>query len=548
MKHFNSILASVLMLMGLLSAGNASAQEWHGAAIANNMASSSKPVYLYNVGAEAFFVNGGSWGTAASLNTGYGLPLISVEATDSNWYVESDLNTTEGTYLCMITEGDANAFFCDRKKSTKVTEAITKLTFEAVPGSTNNEYYINAVHNGNHYMTAESIVGNSKKGTVKTTTNTEGDYSKWILVTTDEVFNHLKTHPADLNNPVNVTFLIKDPNLDRGNIEQSNWQMVEWNQWQETIRTTNSPSAGRTYLIGYPDGDEYFFMTMDSNGNLGRSRNAKDAAVWTVGGSTNNWTFNCNGKYLSRSNLTASTSSTAQGWRVAANGITINGGWSTFGRLEYFGGTWIINIDIWSTNNARVITESMSTKANAGLKLGVQDYYKTAPDNRGESSCSGDDGNDYREAWGQFFGAESRGNYGKFQQQIKVYHTGWYTLSCQGFFWNSDKMSDDVVSLFAEVDGEVSPQYLSQANVDGAVPADWHAAAKELFPGTRYNNAVMFYVEVPGADAYGYNPAGKTITIGIQWDEEKSNMYDWTVFDDFQLQFMGRNTNLILEE
>lgn len=560
MKHFESVLTSLLVLVGILFSGNLFAQTaWNGAALTTGMATSTKPIYLYNVGAHAFLVNGASWGTEAALNADYGMPIIEVvnytvdnrgSSDERGIRLRTDLKTNEGQYLTMFaTDQNVNvSVFCDG--DLKRGDGLVVMQFEPVAGSTNNEYYIHFKGNTqktegyiNRYMAAMPLEGNSKKGDVYASLTNNDDFSKWIIITTDEIETLLTKSPADLDNPVNITYKLSDPNLDRGNKSQVDWKMVNWNQWTETVSTVTAPVSGRKYRIGYRTGDEYWYMTLASNGTLGRTRNAKDAAVWTVGGSTGRWTFKCNDLYLSRNVLTnAVTSETPTEWVVNSNGISN----ATFGRLEYILGQWWVTFNIWDSNNAFVLSESMAPKANNGLKLGVQELFKTRPDSQGESSCAGNTSDAYRSKWGKYFGAEANGVYGKFQQQIKVNYTGWYVVSCQGFYHNEDEVSNEVVSLFATVDGDTRRQFLSFGDIEGEVPADWHAAAEQLFPGTRYSNAVMFFVDMKTAS--GYSATGKTITIGLEWDEENSNVGDWTVFDDFQLEFLGDNNNLVLEE
>ena len=75
MRNFDYVLASFLMFVGILFAGNVSAQEWKGTALSNVNASETTPCYLYNVGKEAFLINGAQWGTAGSLNKDYGIRI-----------------------------------------------------------------------------------------------------------------------------------------------------------------------------------------------------------------------------------------------------------------------------------------------------------------------------------------------------------------------------------------------------------------------------------------------------------------------------------------
>lgn len=555
MKHFNSILASLLMFVGWVFAGNVSAQtdgaDWNGAAVGSVTASSAKPVFLYNVGAKAFFVNGGDWGTHASLNTKYGLPFRGVTNSSNGVYrFETDLKTTQGTYLCLITS--SNEFYCDRNIDS--SDGNVNLTFTAVPGSTNNEYYISVRNNGTKYMTANAIVGNSKKGSIHTTSAVDGDLSKWIIITYDEIRRHLEKSPADLNNPTDVTYLIKDPNLDRGSRDEQYWKLVNWTSldsdganWNHVQVTT--PESNRTYRLGYNNGGIYYFMTLAEDGTLGVTTDPDEAAVWTT--SPNYQYFYCNGRYLIHTNNILGTStnrsSTTASWSYSrSNGIYYGSG-SSRRRLSFVDGAWTLANN---TNNlAHAYTSTKETVQAGGLKLGAQDYFKTAPDDQGESTVEGDNSNSYRTEWGKYFGAEARGVYGKFQQEVKVFHTGWYSVSCEGFYWNANKTNNDVVSLFVTIGDETRTQFLSLGNNEGAVPTDWHAAAKALFPGTRYTNAVMFFVQMDNADPKtGFDANGKVLTIGLDWNRDFASVDDWTVFDDFQLEFMGYNTNLILEE
>ncbi len=407
MKHFDSILASLLMFVGLVFAGNASAQtpDWEGTAISAGMATSAKPVYLYNVGAKAFLVNGEMWGTQAALNTEYGLPIISVTGSGTSFQMTTGI-TALSTNLGMITESGSDALyevFCDRGSSS----STINMTCQKVSG---NAY--NITFNG-RYMTANPISGSSKKGTLTTKSSADGEYSQWLIITYDEIKRHLEKSPADLNNPTNVTYLIKDPNLDRGSNDKTSW----------------------------------------------------------------------------KSDLRAS---------------------------------------------------------GQGLKVGYQTVYNTTFRN-GDTYTNNTGGNSAKKAYGKYWGAEARGVRGQIYQDVKVYHTGWYSVSCQGFYWNAGN-ENKVVSLFATVDGDTRNQFLALGNTEGSVPSSWSAAAQALFPANRYTNAVMFFVSMNNPNENGYDANGKTVRIGLNWDEDTYASNDWTVFDDFQLEFMGYNTNLVLVE
>lgn len=425
---FVSYLGVILMSAGLLLSKNVLAQDWTGTPISIGMTDAGN-VYLYNESAHAWLYIGSKWGTEASINRDYGIPVVTVkEGNTGEFMLETGLESPEGSgqgrYLGYVGyhEDDKaidNGLFCDRGSELNGSEAgINSFVFTSV--GTDNEYYISFVYGDNtYYITAPSENGAPCELTGSTT-----DYSKWKVVTIASIEEKLRTSPSSWGQPTNITYAIADANFVRNSNRE--------NQWTSTLEAL---AANKGIQLG----GQYFYKT-----NIGNS-----------------------------------------------------------------------------TYNNNKTGENPDESLNNATK--------------------------YQRNRGKYFGVQVNGAKGAVSQTVKVYNSGWYRVSCQGFFWNENKTTNDVASLFVSDGTIIRKTPLALGNVEGAVPNGWDAAQDEFFGGgSRFKNYVMIKVMMDGNVPYDAN--GKEITVGIDLAEETASVDDWTAFDDFQVEFLGYNTELILKE
>lgn len=427
-NYMQSILGLVMMVVGLAMPKTVLAQDWTGTPISAGMTSAGN-VYLYNEAAHAWLYIGSKWGTEASINRDYGIPIITIKKGNTDEFMletglESSGGSGQGRYLGYVGyhsgEGAIdNGLFCDRGSELNGAEAgINSFAFTSV--GTDNEYYISFAYNANTYF----ITAPSENGAPCELTSSTTDLSKWKIVTTATIEEKLRTSPSSWNQPTNITYAIADANFVRNSNRE--------NEWKSTLVTLGADK-------GIQLGGQYYYKTVIGNGSYDNNKTGENPDE--------------------------------------------------------------------SLNNA--------TK--------------------------------YQRNRGKYFGVQVNGAKGAVSQTVKVYNSGWYRVSCQGFFWNENKTTNDVASLFATVGSTTRKTPLALGNVEGAVPNGWDAAQDEFFGGgSRFKNYVMIKVIMDGNAPYDAN--GKEITVGIDLAEETASADDWTAFDDFQIEFLGYNTELILKE
>lgn len=427
-ETFVHFLGVVLMSVGLLLPKNILAQDWTGTPITAGMTDAGN-VYLYNESAHAWLYIGSKWGTEASINHDYGIPVVTVKEGNPGEFMletglESPSGSGQGRYLGYVgyhkdDKAIDNGLFCDRGSDLNGGDAGIN-SFVFTPVGTDNEYYISFAYEENtYYITAPSANGEPCELTAS-----ETEFSKWKIVTTATIEDKLRTSPSAWNQPTNITYTIADANFVRNSNRE--------NQWQSTLEPL---AEGKGIQLG----GQYYYKTVIGNSSYNNDNTADNPDE--------------------------------------------------------------------ELNNA----------------------------------------SKYQRNRGKYFGTQVNGAKGTVSQTVKVNNSGWYRISCQGFFWNENKTNNDVAFLFVS-DGTVTRKTpLALGNVEGAVPENWDAAQDEFFGGSsRFKNYVMIKVLMDDNNSFDAN--GKSITLGIELAEETASADDWTAFDDFQIEFLGYNTELILKE
>lgn len=225
-------------------------------------------------------------------------------------------------------------------------------------------------------------------------------------------------------------------------------------------------------------------------------------------------------------------------------------------------------LQAWKTEGNLSSTDD--TYHQAKLRIGIDGDYKTATTQTNYLGGHGynyspSDYNNYASSSQNFFMSAhtqymcatiQNGGYGTFYQEVPVYKTGWYILSCQG-------MSTVGAKLFVQ-DGDNSNSYpltaITESDYkDKLVCSD---ASKTLWPLEtntpmynasvwmndhdieagranleRYKTQVAIYVsDLENHD--GLSQSYKTVKIGIEVPQT-SGTFDFTAFDSFQLYYSG---------
>ena len=210
----------------------------------------SKVYFLYNVGTGKFLNMGGYWGTSASLKD-YPMPLWTrqgeaLDGMPSLNFVQN-IATREGNMVKWVsggTNGTTDAgVFCDRGKNTdkngydgwfftKTTDSKGKdayliYTFN-IPSTTSEfnakkvEMYLTAFDEGQ--ATADRNCGADTYTNI-CTNGTPNDYSKWRVLTLQDIDNLQSGNSVDLKDPLDFSFMLKCPGFDRGRTDINGWQV-----------------------------------------------------------------------------------------------------------------------------------------------------------------------------------------------------------------------------------------------------------------------------------------------------------------------------------
>ena len=195
----------------------------------------NKQLCLYNIGANRFLSVGGTWGTHAALdNTAHPIWLETVKDDTDRFWVNNHL-TGSGTGTHLGFNGNYNSdFYMDRDKDGNGVGAC-HFTFEQAPGYTekNKVYYVKmttrpalGIGRKTYYVTAypnnkdlSCNVEQSKWGE----DNANYKNQVWKVITMAEYYELLKANPANMEDVIDFSFLIKAPNFRVNDTDASNW-------------------------------------------------------------------------------------------------------------------------------------------------------------------------------------------------------------------------------------------------------------------------------------------------------------------------------------
>ena len=190
----------------------------------------SKQLCLYNVGAKRFLSVGGTWGTHAALdNTAHPIWLETVtNYTDRFWINNYLKGSGSGTHLGF---DGGNSFYMDRRTSGNGVGAC-HFTFEQAPGYTekNKVYYVKmtrpAPGSKTYFVTAypnnndlSCNVEQSQWGE----NNANYKNQVWKVITKAEYYELAKANPANMEDVIDFSFLIKAADFRVNDTDASNW-------------------------------------------------------------------------------------------------------------------------------------------------------------------------------------------------------------------------------------------------------------------------------------------------------------------------------------
>lgn len=183
----------------------------------------NKILCFYNVGAKRFLSPGGKWGTQASLdNTAYTLWLNGNNGSVIFKIVNNLGNSSTGTYLGFgDSHGeDASDLYMDR--------GAHNFVFEKAPDYKDNNkvYYVKTTKDGKDYY-VQAYPDENKYCTFneKQLTEADADYKnqEWKIITKTEYYTLLKANPANMEDVIDFSFIMKTPSFRIHDNGLSSW-------------------------------------------------------------------------------------------------------------------------------------------------------------------------------------------------------------------------------------------------------------------------------------------------------------------------------------
>lgn len=193
----------------------------------------SKTFLLLNVGTEKFFNIGGAYGRHASLsNTGMYLWIWKNSTTEGIFNIRTRLNYVNAstTVTQNLNNADSYVQYIDNDSNMpgiypdcQPSDANRKFGWKfekAVGYSETNKVYTISTY-GDRYLTATP---DDKDGNLcKAEASSNSDNQVWKLVTLQEYYDLFKNSPSDLNSPIDITFLLKNPGFGYNKSNAAFW-------------------------------------------------------------------------------------------------------------------------------------------------------------------------------------------------------------------------------------------------------------------------------------------------------------------------------------
>lgn len=206
---------------------------------------STKRLCLYNVGTKRFLSVGGSHGTHAALdNTPHTLWFeykTNSKRIDSLWINNRVAGSGTGTHLGCEGNSSTKDLFMDRSggngidgKNALNNNGATTFSFEKAPDyKENNKVYYLKMNRyvGGKWWTfyVDAFPNNEERdcninGTKKTKTDADYKNQEWKIITRKEYYKLTLLNPANLEDVIDFSFLIKAPNFRVNDTDASEWK------------------------------------------------------------------------------------------------------------------------------------------------------------------------------------------------------------------------------------------------------------------------------------------------------------------------------------
>lgn len=206
---------------------------------------STKLLCLYNVGTKRFLSVGGSHGTHAALdNTPHTLWFeykTNSKRIDSLWINNRVAGSGTGTHLGCETNSTTKDLFMDRNggngidgKNALNNNGATTFSFKPAPdySPTNKVYYLimNRYVGGKWWTFYVDAFPNNEardcniNGTMKTKKDADYKNQEWKIITRKEYYKLTLLNPANMEDVIDLSFLIKAPNFRVNDTYASEWK------------------------------------------------------------------------------------------------------------------------------------------------------------------------------------------------------------------------------------------------------------------------------------------------------------------------------------
>ena len=191
----------------------------------NTMPTENKKVLcFYNVGAKRFLSPGGYWGTHASLdNTAHAIWMKKSNNPKAFILVNNVAGSGTGTFLGNGTKDGYSDLYMDRGGS-------NDFVFEEAPGynAKNKVYYVKMKHsNGKYYYVQAYPDDYTKYCNISLTQLTDKDDNyknqEWKIITKEEYYSLLLANPANMEDVIDFSFIMKSPNFRVNDTDIKYW-------------------------------------------------------------------------------------------------------------------------------------------------------------------------------------------------------------------------------------------------------------------------------------------------------------------------------------
>ena len=183
-----------------------------------------KVLCFYNVGAKRFLSPGGYWGTHASLdNTAHAIWMKKSDNPNAFILVNNVAGSGTGTFLGNGTKDGYLDLYMDRDGS-------NDFVFEEAPGynAKNKVYYVKMKHsNGKYYYVQAYPDDDTKYCNISLTPLTDKDDNyknqEWKIITKEEYYSLLLANPANMEDVIDFSFIMKSPNFRVNDTDIKYW-------------------------------------------------------------------------------------------------------------------------------------------------------------------------------------------------------------------------------------------------------------------------------------------------------------------------------------